>query len=205
VGAECLRYGTGHHTPTSIRDVLVTPGSAVGARRFPSAVADDGNLTQRTELEIDMVDIVHRVGIKAPASKVYAALSSIDGLAGWWSESTRGDAKVGGTLAFRFFAAGGEEIGGFDMDVLELAPERKVRWRVKEGPQEWIGTDIEFSLSRQDDYTIVMFGHRNWREEAEFMSHCSTKWATFLLSLRDLVETGKGRPAPHDLKIGNWH
>ncbi|HJV60197.1 MAG TPA: SRPBCC domain-containing protein [Albitalea sp.] len=152
-----------------------------------------------------MVDIVHRVGIKAPASKVYAALSSIDGLAGWWTTATSGQSKVGGTISFRFHTETGDEIGGFEMEVLELAPEDKVRWRVKAGPAEWVGTDIEFALSRQDDYTIVMFGHRKWREEVEFMAHCSTKWATFLLSLRDLVETGKGRPAPHDLRIGNWH
>jgi len=31
------------------------------------------------------------------------------------------------------------------------------------------------------------------------------KWATFLLSLKDLVETGKGKPAPDDLKIDNWN
>jgi hypothetical protein len=31
------------------------------------------------------------------------------------------------------------------------------------------------------------------------------KWATFLLSLRDYVETGKGKPSPHDLKIDNWN
>lgn len=152
-----------------------------------------------------MVDIVQRVGIKAPAAKVYAALSTIDGLAAWWTQSTTGDANVGGTIAFRFHRPSGEEIGGFDMDVLELTPDAQVRWRVKDGPQEWIGTDIEFTLSRQDDYTIVRFGHRKWREEGEFMGHCSTKWATFLLSLRDLVETGRGRPAPGDLRIGNWH
>ena len=51
------------------------------------------------------------------------------------------------------------------MDVLELTPDHKVHWRVKDGPAEWVGTDIEFLLSRQDDYTIVMFGHRNWRDE----------------------------------------
>jgi hypothetical protein len=50
-----------------------------------------------------------------------------------------------------------------------------------------------------------MFGHRKWREEVEFMAHCSPKWATFLVSLRDFVETGKGQPAPNDLKISNWH
>jgi uncharacterized protein YndB with AHSA1/START domain len=151
------------------------------------------------------MDIVHRVGIKAPASKVYAALSTIDGLAGWWTERTAGNPKVDGILAFRFHSAAGDEIGGFDMQVLEAVPEARVRWAVKDGPAEWLGTGIEFKLSRQDDYTIVSFAHRGWREEAEFMAHCSTKWATFLLSLRDLVESGKGRPSPHDLAISNWH
>ena len=152
-----------------------------------------------------MVDIVQRVGVKAPAAKVYAALSTIDGLARWWTKATTGSSKVGGTIAFRFHTPSGDDIGGFDMDVLELVPDQKVRWRVKDGPAEWVGTDIEFVLSRQDDHTIVMFGHRKWREEVEFMAHCSTKWATFLLSLRDLLETGQGRPAPDDLKISNWH
>ena len=152
-----------------------------------------------------MVDIVHRVGIKASAAKVYAALSTVDGLARWWSQAATGSSKVGETIAFRFYKETGEEVGGFDLDVLELAPDQKVRWRVTGGPPEWVGTDIEFTLSRQDDYTIVLFAHRKWREEVEFMAHCSTKWATFLLSLRDLVETGKGKPAPDDLRISNWH
>lgn len=151
------------------------------------------------------MDIVHRIGIKAPASKVYAALSTIDGLAGWWTKDTTGASKVGDHIAFRFHTAAGDEIGGFGMDVLELTPDEKVRWRVKDGPPEWVGTDVEFLLSREDDYTIVMFGHRKWRKEAEFMAHCSTKWATFLLSLRDLVETGEGKPSPNDLQISNWH
>jgi uncharacterized protein YndB with AHSA1/START domain len=151
------------------------------------------------------MDIIHRVGIKAPAAQVYAALSSIDGLAAWWTRATTGQSQVGGVVAFRFHTETGAEIGGFDMDVLELVPGETVRWRVKDGPAEWVGTDIEFRLSREDEHTIVMFGHRHWREEAAFMAHCSTKWATFLLSLRDQVERGEGRPAPHDLKIGNWH
>jgi hypothetical protein len=33
------------------------------------------------------------------------------------------------------------------------------------------------------------------------MHHCSTKWATFLLSLRDVVEGRAGHPAPRDVKI----
>ena len=47
-----------------------------------------------------MVDIVHRVGIKAPAAKVYAALSTIDGLAGWWTKTTTGTSNVGAPSPF---------------------------------------------------------------------------------------------------------
>lgn len=151
------------------------------------------------------MDIVHRVGIQAPAARVYDALATVDGLAGWWTRHTTGDSTVGGQVRFRFHGPAGDEIGGFGMDVLELTPGEAVRWRVKDGPPEWLGTDIEFRLVPQDRFTIVMFGHRRWREAGEFMAHCSTKWATFLLSLRDLVETGAGRPAPQDLKIGDWH
>ncbi|RZU00711.1 SRPBCC family protein [Rivibacter subsaxonicus] len=152
-----------------------------------------------------MMDIVHRIGIKAPTSNVYTALATIDGLAGWWTRDTTGTSKPGGHVDFRFHTAAGDEIGGFGMDVLELTPDQRVHWRVLDGPAEWVGTDIEFLLSQQDGFTIVTFGHRNWRDKGEFMAHCSTKWATFLLSLRDLVETGQGQPSPDDLKISNWH
>jgi uncharacterized protein YndB with AHSA1/START domain len=151
------------------------------------------------------MDIIHRVGIKAPAAQVYAALATIEGLAGWWTQDTSGSSQPGGHIAFRFRSAAGDEVGGFGMDVLELMADRKVRWRVKDGPPEWVGTEIEFVLSEVDGFTIVRFGHRHWREEGEFMAHCSTKWATFLLSLRALVETGRGQPAPNDLKIDNWN
>jgi uncharacterized protein YndB with AHSA1/START domain len=45
-----------------------------------------------------MVDIIHRLGIKAPVSKVYSALSSVAGVAGWWTRETFGNAKLGGSV-----------------------------------------------------------------------------------------------------------
>jgi hypothetical protein len=80
-----------------------------------------------------------------------------------------------------------------------------VHWRFKEGPEEWIGTDAIFELQQDGEYTILNFGHRNWREPVEFMAHCSMKWATFMLSLKELVETGRGKPSPNDIKIDNWN
>jgi uncharacterized protein YndB with AHSA1/START domain len=147
-----------------------------------------------------MVDILHRVGVTTPTpEKVYDALSTVEGLAGWWTDDTKGSDGVGGVLEFRFSA------GGFDMEVVELRPSERVVWRVVDGPEEWIGTTVEWDLRQDGDYTIVLFTHRGWPEPGEFMHHCSTKWGSFLMSLKSLVETGKGAPAPRDVQISDWH
>jgi uncharacterized protein YndB with AHSA1/START domain len=147
-----------------------------------------------------MVDILHRIGVQsASADDVYSALTTTKGLAGWWTEDTDGDTNAGGVIRFRF------EPGGFDMKVLEAVPAELVLWEVVDGPAEWIGTHVRWELERDGDYTIVLFRHEGWKEPVEFMHHCSTKWATFLMSLKQLVETGEGAPAPHDVKISNWH
>jgi uncharacterized protein YndB with AHSA1/START domain len=151
-----------------------------------------------------MVDILHRVGIKASSEQVYKALATRDGLAGWWTTNTQGDSKLGGVIKFRF-SAEGRELGGFDMKVLELRPAERVLWEVVEGPPEWVGTKVSFELKQEGDYAIVLFKHQGWREPVEFMHHCSTKWAIFLMSLKALVETGKGAPSPGDVQISNWH
>lgn len=147
-----------------------------------------------------MAAIVHRVGIEgATPEQVYDALTTLDGLAGWWTEDTTGDTRLGGEIAFRF------PPGGFDMTVTGLEPGRAVRWEVADGPAEWVGTSIVWDLRQDGDYTIVMFGHHGWREPVEFMHHCSTKWASYLFSLKELLETGTGRPSPRDLQISDWH
>jgi len=151
-----------------------------------------------------MVDIVHRVGIKAPLDQVYRALATREGVAGWWTTDTQGDSKIGGMLK-TVFTAGGKVLGGFDLKVLELDPGKRVLWQVVEGPAEWIGTKIGFDLKQEDDFSIILFKHEGWKEPVEFMYHCSTKWAIFLLSLKSLVETGKGKPSPDDVQISNWH
>jgi uncharacterized protein YndB with AHSA1/START domain len=145
-----------------------------------------------------MVDILHRVGITATPERVYDALTTVDGLAAWWTSGTSGDGD--GTLRFRF-----GEVGGFDMKVLDLQPGKRVLWEVVDGPAEWIGTTVSFELIQDGEWTIVLFAHAGWREPVEFMHHCSTKWALFLMSLKALVETGTGAPHPHDVQISNWH
>jgi len=142
------------------------------------------------------MDILHRVGMKdATPDEVYEALTTVDGLKAWWTGDTR---DVDGILQFRF----GE--GGFDMKVLEAVPGKRVLWEVVDGPAEWIGTTVRFDLTESEGFTIVLFAHEGWAEPVEFMYHCSTKWATYLVSLKQYVETGTGAPDPHELRVSNW-
>lgn len=138
-----------------------------------------------------MPDILHRVGIDATPEKVFDALATIDGLRGWWVSTTEGNPTQGGTIDFGFC----------DMNVVAAEPGRLVHWRCARGPSEWLNTEIVFQLDWKMDQTFILFKHANWKEPVEFMHHCSTKWASFLFSLRELVERGNGRPAPHDFKI----
>jgi len=138
-----------------------------------------------------MPDILHRVGIGARPERVFEALTTTAGLRGWWMADASGDADAGDTIDFGFCK----------MRVIDAEPDELVRWHCLEGPAEWIYTEIGFRLVWKDGQTFVLFSHSDWKEPVEFMHHCSTKWATFLLSLRDFVERGEGRPAPDDLKI----
>jgi len=138
-----------------------------------------------------MPDILHRVGINAAPKKVFTALTTIDGLRHWWVSATTGDAQSGGLINFGFC----------EMKVTATRPGRFVRWKCVRGPREWLGTEVTFQLQSKQRQTFVLFKHAKWKKPVEFMHHCSTKWATFLLSLRDSLERNQGRPAPHDLKI----
>ena len=54
-----------------------------------------------------MPDILHRVGVLTPTpEKVYEALTTVDGLAGWWTQDTRGSGDPVSSLWTAFMSAG---------------------------------------------------------------------------------------------------
>ena len=147
-----------------------------------------------------MFDILHKVGIRSSTQDVYRALTTLPGLAGWWTNDTRGRPDLGGVIEFHFGTR-----GYFKTKVLVLEPAKRVVWQVVEGPEEWVGSTISFDLNQDGDEATVFFKHQGWKAQSEFMHHCSTKWATFLMSLKALAETGTGAPFPDDIRISvNW-
>jgi uncharacterized protein YndB with AHSA1/START domain len=95
----------------------------------------EGQVSRRHKVET--YSIRHKVGIKASAEAVYQALTDTKKLAGWWTSDTRGSGStVGGVLDFRF--------GDFSQkfEVVELKPGKLVRWKFREGFDEWTGTEV---------------------------------------------------------------
>ena len=145
-----------------------------------------------------MPDIRHRVVISAPLKSVYEEVATTKGLSEWWTRGgVRGHSSEGSKVEFYF----GSPEPAAVMEVTRLDPEGHVSWSCIEGADEWVGTTLSFELSHKDDETVVLFTHAGWRDPSEFMAHCSARWAYFLLSLKSLVETGKGTPFPEDLKF----
>lgn len=142
-----------------------------------------------------MANICLTFGTKKPANSIHGALTTLNGLQAWWTQGTSGNPEKDGTILFRF-----GDNGGFDMKVIHAA-NNKVHWQCIDGPEEWLDTRIEFDIQETEKQNKVMFRHAGWREENPFFHHCSMKWATFLLSLKDYVEKGRGSPFPNDVKI----
>ena len=135
-----------------------------------------------------MVDILHRVGVKSSPDDVFEALTTTEGLSGWWTTDTQGDGDVGrrAPVPLRRRRLRHER--------RRARSGKRVLWEVVDGPEEWIGTHVSWDLRQEDDWTTVLFRHQGWKEPVEFMHHCSTKWAVFLMSLKSLLETGQGAP-----------
>lgn len=141
-----------------------------------------------------MESIRHQLLIKAPAEKVYSALTTQEGLSGWWTPDTKATPEAGSIARFAFGPDYFKE-----MEVSELKPAAFVKWTCKTAVDEWMGSTISFELQPSEKGTTLVFHHDGWKEYTPMLRICSYDWALFLRSLKLLCETGKGRPYPDQL------
>jgi uncharacterized protein YndB with AHSA1/START domain len=135
-------------------------------------------------------DIQHSLTIAAPPERVWPALTTLDGVAGWWSighTELEGDPGVlGGEFRFQSRAV------VIRMRVEALDPLRHVRWRPVEAnaPGGWVGTTITFDLTADTAGTRLDFVHQGFAENNEGYRLVTGGWAQYLDNLKRLVETG---------------
>ena len=138
--------------------------------------------------EVVVEDIKHTITIKAAPGKVYQAITTQEGLAGWWTECTA-KPELGFVNVFKFNGQGVTK-----MKVITLVADKTVEWKCVDGWEEWIGTEISFNLAEKDNATTVHFAHKGWKEKNDDYVLCYKDWGLFMKSLKALCETGKGMP-----------
>jgi len=143
-----------------------------------------------------MARVRHRVGIVGDIGRIYKTLHEPAGLDGWWSTKSDGTPVAGQVLTLHF-----AELAVLSFRIETLESDRLVRLRCVTGPGPWLASSLEFVLRQDDNQVWVELVHENEAATEDDFLYFSTKWPCYLLSLRDFIESGQGRPYPNDVKI----
>ncbi|MBL0745225.1 SRPBCC family protein [Chryseolinea lacunae] len=126
------------------------------------------------------------------------AFNAITNVRGWWSEDVEGNTnKLNEAFNYQY-----EDIHRCQIKVVELVPEKKVGWLVKNNffkftkdSSEWTGTTITFEISQKENKTQIVFTHIGLVPEYECYDVCRDGWTQYIQkSLKALITTGKGLP-----------
>lgn len=185
---ELCRDAWTHYIQDSLKALIMT------GQGKPTPKDDTVYTTTEAAVDADTTgkSICHRLLIKAPVEKVYAALTTQEGLAGWWTPETQAQPTTGSIARFAFGTDYFKE-----MKIETLQPYSKVAWLCIRAFPEWIGTRLSFALEPHTKGCTLLFRHEGWQAYSDEFASCSFDWALFLRSLRLLCETGKGLPYPH--------
>lgn len=161
-----------------------------------------------------MPHIHHELLIASPAEKIFEAITTEEGLSGWWTPGTKRISDE--VIRFHFGDTYFKE-----MKIIMLEPSKLLKWICLKGADEWIDTIISFELitgdkksllslhpelqdqiNQQidlDKASVLIFQHNNWKDYTPMFSECNYTWGRFLRSLKLFCESGKGTawPAQH--------
>jgi uncharacterized protein YndB with AHSA1/START domain len=137
-----------------------------------------------------MPDIAMQIDAAATADAAYRALTTTDGVAGWWTDRNETTAAIGAVDRFHFPDAP----MSWDMRVEQAEPGKLLAWHCVGGPPQWIGTGVRWTLQPTQDGTLVLLDHTGFAEVDSMFRIVTLGWAQMLLSLREYLQTGT--PAP---------
>ncbi|MFT5049641.1 MAG: hypothetical protein ACI8QZ_001034 [Chlamydiales bacterium] len=145
-----------------------------------------------------MQQITHFVTIGASPERVFWALTTLEGLSGWWTERASIDGPFDGVLKFQFLPDFNPS-----MEVIEAEENLRVKWKCVSGHTAWRDSEFRFDLMyapagevRADpNLTQVLFRQTFAFElDMELYGMYNYNWGHYLTSLKALCETGTGQP-----------
>jgi len=142
-------------------------------------------------------DYCTQVRFERPPDAVFEALTTVPGLAAWWTTRVSGVGVEGGELRIAFPNSGYHQV----VLAVETAERpHTVVWSVLAAPAlpawaEWPGTRIAVRL-RADGAggTTMDLHHEGLTPTLHCYELCSGGWDYVLASLHDHVDSGTGRP-----------
>src|SRR5689334_17870222 len=129
--------------------------------------------------------------VQASPDALYDALTTVSGLAGWWTRVT-GSGETGGELQFFF-----DPPEPCVMRVDDATRPTLVQWTVTSCDflTDWVGTRPTFTIVPVDGATCELrFRHHGLTGALDCIDDCSRGWDFFTESLREYVEAGRGTP-----------
>jgi uncharacterized protein YndB with AHSA1/START domain len=144
-----------------------------------------------TEQMIEQEGFVATVAMAARPERVFEALTTLDGLAGWWTPAVGGTPTAGGEITFRF----GDQ--AIVMRVAHVDPPASVVWTCVSHSKfpEWRDSTLRFDLRPHgDEHTWLAFQHVGLAPRLECYSQCEAGWHHYLASLAADVAGNGGSP-----------
>lgn len=139
-----------------------------------------------------MKTIHHVVDMPARVDDVFAAVTTQDGLSGWWTTSVDVPAvEEGEVIQFTFG-------GDFNpsMEITAIEPPHRVDWRCVGGHEEWADNTFRFDVADLGDgrCRLRFWQHYAVELEDDYYGTYNYNWGYYLQSLHELVTTGTGKP-----------
>jgi uncharacterized protein YndB with AHSA1/START domain len=131
------------------------------------------------------------VSAAASPERLFEALTSLEGLAGWWTPTVTGDPRAGGAVTFSF----NDQRIVMRVDVAD-AP-RTIEWTCLGHTKfpEWEATRLTFELRGSDPgSTVIEFRHNGLLPTCDCYGVCSFGWDHYLGSLASYAAGTGGSP-----------
>lgn len=135
-----------------------------------------------------MKEIRHFLRIRVKPDVVFRALTTEEGIKGWWTEEAE---RKEGVWQVSFM---GEHYS--ELKVVEEAIDRKVVWEgLMDDP--WKKTRIGFDFEAEGDNTTIMrLCHSGFPDDTdlEMIDNMNYNWGRFMFGLKTFCETGRAWP-----------
>lgn len=127
--------------------------------------------------------------VDADPATVHRALTTQEGVRGWWSTHADGPADGRLEVGFPYVPR------PFEFEVRQGDPAR-VEWVVGAMPPPWAGTTVRWEVGPNPDGagTRVHFSHRDFDRDNPVIPVVTPVWSQVVLRLKSYAETGRPQP-----------